>query len=129
MKIKLDENIPSRLASFLRNEGHDADSVADEGLTGYDDSAVAEAANSAGRFLMTQDLDFSDIRRFVPGTHPGILVVRLQAPGRQALHDRIVALLRDESLDEWEGCVVIATEMKVRVRRPDTPPPRGAPMP
>ena len=29
--------------------------------------------------LITQDLDFSDIRKFQPGTHYGIVVVRLQA--------------------------------------------------
>jgi len=25
------------------------------------------------RFLITQDLDFSDIRRFAPGTQPGLM--------------------------------------------------------
>jgi hypothetical protein len=31
------------------------------------------------RFLVTQGLDFSDTRRFSPGMHCGILLVRLPA--------------------------------------------------
>jgi hypothetical protein len=34
-------------------------------------------AQRAGRFLVTQDLDFSDVRRFEPGSHHGLLLVRL----------------------------------------------------
>lgn len=34
MKFKLDENLPVDLVSDLRQAGHDADSVPDEGLTG-----------------------------------------------------------------------------------------------
>ena len=38
-----------------------------------------DVAQREGRILITQDLDFSDIRKFQPGTHYGIVVVRLQA--------------------------------------------------
>ena len=34
MKIKLDENLPARLATLLESMGHQVDIVADEGLTG-----------------------------------------------------------------------------------------------
>jgi hypothetical protein len=30
-----------------------------------------------GRVFITQDLDFSDARKYVPGTHHGLLLVRL----------------------------------------------------
>jgi predicted nuclease of predicted toxin-antitoxin system len=76
MRIKLDENLPVRLAGVLVSLGHDADTVSAEGLSGRADSAVWAATQTAGRFLITQDLDFSDMRRFQPGTHGGILVVR-----------------------------------------------------
>ena len=62
MKIKLDENLPTRLASLLVSMGHQVDSVVDEGLTGKPDSDVWIAAQKEGRFLVTQDLDFSDTR-------------------------------------------------------------------
>jgi predicted nuclease of predicted toxin-antitoxin system len=85
MKIKLDENMPLRLAEVLRRLGHDTDTVPKEGLAGRCDEAVWHAAQESGRFLITQDLDFSDTRRFAPGTRQGILLVRLREPGRNAL--------------------------------------------
>ena len=83
MKIKLDENLPSQLVRFLTQLGHEADTVPDEGLAGQDDPFIWDGAQKAGRFLITQDMDFSDIRRFIPGTHHGLFLLRLRAPGRR----------------------------------------------
>jgi len=64
MKIKLDENLPRRLASLLEEIGHDVHTVRDERLTGHADAEIWEAAQKESRFLITQDLDFSDLRKF-----------------------------------------------------------------
>ncbi len=118
MKIKLDENLPIRLVAGLAALGHDVDSVKGEGATGWDDKSVFRLACEAGRFFVTQDLDFADVRALAPGTHPGIMVVRLAEGGRSALYNRILAIFRDEDADGWRGCLVVATEHKTRVRRP-----------
>ena len=67
MKIKLDENLPVRLTVVLASLHHDVHTVAEEHLSGGSDRDVWEAAQRDDRFLITQDLDFSDLRRFVPG--------------------------------------------------------------
>lgn len=118
MKLKLDENLPASLAGILTQLGHLTDTVPDENLAGSDDPRVWEAAQEAGRFLITQDLDFSDIRRFVPGTHYGILLVRLREPGREALIDRVKHLFETENVEAWHACFVVVTENKIRIRRP-----------
>jgi len=118
MKIKLDENIPASLSTRLAALGHDVDSVPEEGLTGYPDTAVWSEAQAGGRFLVTQDLDFSDIRRFSPGAHAGILLVRLKRPGHRALNERIRWIFRTCDVESGAGCFVVATEVKVRVNRP-----------
>jgi predicted nuclease of predicted toxin-antitoxin system len=118
MKIKLDENLPFRLASLLKELGHEAQTVHDEGLIGHQDSEIWDAAQDESRFLITQDIDFSDIRRFAPGSHHGILLVRLHSPDRRNLVDRIVELFQRESVAGWEGCFVVATERKIRILRP-----------
>ncbi|MFZ0706384.1 MAG: DUF5615 family PIN-like protein [Candidatus Korobacteraceae bacterium] len=120
MKIKLDENLPLRLASLLKELGHEAHTVHDESLIGHQDSEIWDAAQKESRFLITQDIDFSDIRRFAPGSHHGILLVRLHSPNRQNLVDRIVELFQRESVVGWEGCFVVATERKIRILRPQT---------
>jgi predicted nuclease of predicted toxin-antitoxin system len=117
VKIKLDENLPAALADDLTRFGHDCDTVVDEGLTGQPDSRVLDSAQREYRFLITQDLDFSDIRKFKPGSHAGILLVRLALPGRQALANRIRQIFTTENVEGWAQCFVVATERKVRVRR------------
>jgi len=118
MKIKLDENLPTTLADGLSQLGHDVDTVSQERLTGRDDSVVWQAAQKAERFLITQDLDFSDIRSFQPGTHHGLLLVRLHEPGRRALRQHILNAFQTGHTDEWQGCFIVLTEHKLRIRRP-----------
>lgn len=119
MKIKLDENLPERLVAELQSLGHDVDTARAEHLAGKDDNEIWQAAQAAGRFLITQDLDFSDVRRFTPGTHAGLLLVRLAQPGREALVARVAMLFATEPIEQWRGCLVVATDHKVRVKRPD----------
>jgi predicted nuclease of predicted toxin-antitoxin system len=61
MRIKLDENLPASLAIVLTNLHHDVHTVADENLSGRSDHEIWEAAQQDQRFLITQDLDFSDL--------------------------------------------------------------------
>ncbi len=117
MKLKLDENLPRALAVTLKDLGHDTQTVNDENLEGSEDSAIWDAVQHEQRFLITQDLDFSDARRFSPGKHYGILLVRLRQPSRANLLDRVQEIFQSESVDQWVGCFVVATERKVRVVR------------
>src|SRR5262245_50151176 len=118
MKVKLDENLPASLIDDLAALGHDADSVPQEGIGGRPDGDVFAAAQEASRFLITQDLDFSDIRKFAAGTHHGLLLLRLRSPGRLALRRRVRALFEAEDVARWQRCFVVATDRKLRVRRP-----------
>jgi hypothetical protein len=69
VRIKLDENLPAGLVPLLAALGHEVDTVPAEGIGGEDDGVVWRAAQADGRFLVTQDLDFSDARKYAPGTH------------------------------------------------------------
>ena len=118
MKIKLDENIPVQLAEMLANLGHDADTVADEELKGQPDLKIWQVAQGSERFLITQDLDFSDVRAFVPGSHHGVLLVRLGNPSRRALLERLRYLFQAEDVESWARCFVVVTDRKLRLRKP-----------
>ena len=125
MKIKLDENIPHTVRRRLASLGLDADTVRDEGLGGRRDADVWAAAQTERRFLVTQDLDFSDRRRFAPGTHCGLLLVRLPDSEQWRIGDYVTAWLSSPDAATWARCFVVATPTKVRVRRPpgsSTPP-------
>ena len=122
MKIKLDENLPTELIPRLAAMNHDVDTVPSEQLAGQDDSSVWRAAQKADRFFITQDLDFSDARRFAPGTHMGILLLRLREPSRRSIVTRLSEVVSLEEFEDWSGCFVVVTEHKIRVRRPPEAP-------
>lgn len=123
MRLKLDENLPESLVEGLIALGHEVDSARLEGLSGQPDTTIWRAAQEAGRFLITQDLDFSDARQYAPGSHCGLMLVRLQAPGRVALSVRIVEAFRQGDASSWARCLVLLTDHKLRVRRPPPPSP------
>jgi len=118
VKIKLDENLPDRLVSSLAGLGHNVDTVYLERLNGHIDEDVWNVTQAAQRFFVTQDLDFSDMRRYTPGSHAGLLLVRLARPGRNALFARVSMLFQTEKVEDWSGCLVVVTDRKIRVRRP-----------
>lgn len=111
MKIKLDENLPEQLVEELAARGHDVDNVQMEGLAGRDDPSVWSAAQAEERFFITQDLDFSDIRQFAPGSHHGLMLVRLRSPGRIALTTRIAEAFEfEETAENWSRCFIVLTD-------------------
>lgn len=118
MRIKLDENLPERLLGRLAALGHEVDNVRMEGLAGAADPQVWDAAQAEGRFLITQDLDFSDIRKFPPGTHAGVLLVRLPNAGRLELAGRVGALFEDHPDADWSGHYLILSQHRVRIVAP-----------
>ncbi len=117
MKIKLDENVTTGVMPVRKKLGHDVPTTSEEGLTGKPDGDIRSAAQSEERFLITQDLDFSDARKFAPGTHAGILLLRLHSPNQGAIISRIAKLFEREDTGTWNSCFVVATEHKLRVLR------------
>ncbi len=77
MKFKPGENLPASAAAILAGAGHDVDTVPGEGLTGAPDPDVVSAATGASRILVWLDVGLGDIRAYPPGSHAGIVVLRL----------------------------------------------------
>ena len=109
MKIKLDENLPYCLKELLSDIGHDVDTVLSENLGGQSDTEIWYAAQREQRFLITQNIDFSDLKWFKPGTHYGILLLRLRDCGRDALFQNILTIFRNELVEEWVRCFEVAS--------------------
>jgi predicted nuclease of predicted toxin-antitoxin system len=117
VKLKLDENIPASLKGKLAAIGHDVETVVDEGLVGSSDERLWTRCQQEERLLVTQDLDFSDLRKFKPGSHAGLLLIRLQNPGRAALIGLLRSIFDRYDVESWEKCFVVVSETKIRIRR------------
>jgi hypothetical protein len=76
LKFKIDENLPSEFARILQGAGFEADTVADENLSGAPDAVLAQHARVNHRVLITLDMDFANIQSYPPVTHAGIVVFR-----------------------------------------------------
>jgi len=64
---------------MLQQEGHDVETTADEKLTGRSDVEAAAAAKAEGRIL-TLDLEFADLRKYPPGSHPSFCLDLVMGP-------------------------------------------------
>ena len=122
MKLKLDENLPKSLASVLSAAGHDADTVVNEGLAGASDDVVFAAAQDAARLLLTLDRGFGDIRRYPPGAHAGIIVLRPPEQSPPSVIAVVRRLIADHDLADLSGATTVVETDRLRIRRP---PPRA----
>lgn len=119
MKLKLDENLSRHLKPVLADLGHDARTADDEGLLSQPDETVFAAARSEGRMLFTLDLHFADMRKYAPGTHPGIVLFRPRSKGILAVQTFVEGFVREQDLAALTGCLIVVDPDRVRVRRPE----------
>jgi predicted nuclease of predicted toxin-antitoxin system len=71
----LDENMPRKILTSLRREGHNATRVYDVGLRSQPDSAIFAYARAYDMTILTFDTDYLNQAAFPP-PHAGILVLR-----------------------------------------------------
>ena len=105
--MKLDENLPAEARSAAESLGHDVDTVVEEDLGGADDSAALDAARKAGRFLITLDRGLGDVRRYPPGSHPGIAVLRVDNEDGPTLAQAVRSFLSNTELGDLTALRVI----------------------
>jgi len=118
MRLKLDENLRAELVDDLRALGHSVDSVVSEGLGGRPDLAVARAARTARRVLLTLDKGLGDIRRFPPRAYAGLVVLRISRTGRGKIRRAVLdAVPRLMTYRRFTGRLLIVTDSAVRLRR------------
>ena len=113
MRFKLDENLPVELAADLRAIGHDADTVADEGLCGEADPAVVEAATIAGRILLTLDKGIADVRR---QSRSAVVLFRPDSAGRRAVLSFVRERISRIASMDLAGRVTVVGPSRIRQR-------------
>ncbi len=118
MKLKLDENLSRHLKPILEEQNFDVPTVSDEGLLSQDDTTIGRAAKTEGRMLFKLDIEFGDLRKYPPGTHPGIILFRPRSFGPLAVNRFVQEFAKDADLEQFVGCVVVVDPSRVRVRRP-----------
>ena len=117
MRVKLDENITTAAKALIAQHGHEVDTVVDEGLTGATDSVVSQACRSDERMLVTFDVGFGNLRAYPPGTHNGIVLLRLADQRPDVTLDVLRRFLIGHVLDDLAGALIVVSDDRVRIRR------------
>lgn len=120
MKVKVDENLPLSVAELLRERGVDAHTVHEEDLAGTTDPDLLDVMRLEDRMILTLDRGFGDIRRYPPGTHPGVVVLRLSDESAPAAREAVAQLVENHDLDDLRGAITIVQQGTLRIRRPPT---------
>lgn len=117
MDFLADENVFLPIVRELRRLGNDVLDIKEQNLTGIADPDVYQMAVDQKRVLLTMDKDFTNILKYSPGTHPGIIVLKLyRLPVTTTTNIFIHAF---NALNETDilGNIVIIDRFKTRVRR------------
>jgi predicted nuclease of predicted toxin-antitoxin system len=122
MKLKLDENLSRHLKPPLTRLGHDVLTAADENLLSCSDTEIAAAALREERMLLTLDVEFADLRKYPPGSHPGIILFRPPSFGPLSVNKFIADFVTSADLSKLTSCVAIVDPVNVRIRSPEKRP-------
>jgi predicted nuclease of predicted toxin-antitoxin system len=118
MNLKLDENLSRHLKPALIELGHDVLTAADENLLSRPDTEIARAAKEEQRMLLTLDVEFADLRKYPPGSHPGVILFRPLSLSPISVNSFITDFVRRTDLDKLATCVAVVDPVHVRVRYP-----------
>jgi predicted nuclease of predicted toxin-antitoxin system len=118
MKLKLDENLSRHLKPVLTEFGHDVLTAADENLLSRPDTEIASAAKKEKRMLLTLDIEFADLRKYPPGSHPGVILFRPLSLSPLSVNAFIADFIRRTELEKLAGCVAVVDPVHVRIRSP-----------
>jgi predicted nuclease of predicted toxin-antitoxin system len=118
VKFKLDENLPVSAVRVLAAAGHDVDTVPDEHLVGQPDQEVVTASTAAERVLISLDVGLGDIRAYPPGSHAGIVILRLADQSATTVIKAIGELASLAEPESLAGAVAVLQRGLLRVRHP-----------
>ncbi len=118
MKLKLDENLSRHLKPILAGLARDVLTAADEDLLSQPDTEIARAAKAEQRMLLTLDIEFADLRKYPPGSHPGVILFRPLSLSPLSVNAFIADFIRRTDLEKLAGCVAVVDPVHVRIRSP-----------
>jgi predicted nuclease of predicted toxin-antitoxin system len=114
MRFLVDECTGSRVANWLKKEGHQVFSVYDQ-ARGISDDAIINKAFDEDWILITNDKDFGEKVHREKHPHKGIIFLRLQDE-RSANKINVLQRLLSRYLQQIPDNFVVATETQVRFR-------------
>jgi len=116
MKFLADMGISPRVVSALRERGHEAIHLQEQGLGKMPDSEILAKARAEGRVVLTHDLDFGELLAASGGVLPSVIIFRLNDMRAENVNFHLFGLLKEQSEMLEKGAVCSVSERKIRIR-------------
>ena len=117
MRFLADMGVAHGVVEWLREGGHDAVHLLDQGLERLPDRAVLAKADAEDRILLTFDLDFGEIVALSGQRSVSVVLFRLSNARQGRVIDRLRSVIAEVRGPLSEGAIVTAEETRLRVRR------------
>lgn len=120
MRFLADMGVSIRVVEWLRNNGHDAKHLREEGLQRMPNGEIFTKAVRENRTIITFDLDFGEIVALAKGAKASVIIFRLHDTRASHVIRRLSTALKDAVNVLEKGAIVVIEESRHRVR--DFPP-------
>jgi len=117
MRFLADMGVDVRVVHWLREQGHDAIHLRDEGLQRLPDAEIFEKASHEQRVVLTFDLDFAEIAALIDRRPVAVIVFRLHNTRAVHVISRLEAVLKVSSTALQRSAIVTVEESRHRIRQ------------
>jgi len=116
-KFFVDACLPRSSTRLLRELGHDAIDAREVSMGNSEDMEIFKYAQKEGRILVTRDKGFGDLLKYPPGSHRGIIVLRLPSTYTASQINRVLeGFLLDVQIEKLEKKLAIVEATRYRLR-------------
>lgn len=117
MRFLADIGVSPRIVGWLREEGHDAGHLFEEGLHRLPDIDIFQKAAREQAILLTFDLDFGEIVAFSGSADVSVILFRLDNTKTDFVILRLASVLKEAGHLLSTGVIVIVEDSRLRIRR------------
>ena len=87
-----------------------------QGWRGLTDRELRRRIQAERRWIVTADKVFADLRRYPPGSHAGVILLRSDREGLDGYLRLAETAFARLNLDDIVGAVVVITDRGIRIR-------------
>ena len=116
MRFLADMCVDVRIAMWLRENGHDATHLRDQGLHRMPNGEIFEKAIREDRIVITFDLDFGEIAALTESRKASVILFRLKNTRTRHVIERLSSVIERFADALKKGSIVTVEDTRSRVR-------------
>ncbi len=117
MRFLADVGVSLTTVKALRQEGHDAVHLREQGLQRLPDEEILGKARQENRIILTFDLDFADLLALGMAQSPSVMIFRLSNETPASVIPRMLSVIQERRKELEEGAIIMIEDSRYRLRR------------